>query len=105
MAEDSSLQVVYRSAIVAIGDNRCSASNSGWSEQKWSSSHKIVFLRCGAFFTEARGRRVFADPNQIVFFNRNEEYRTRHPVAGGDRCSAFVVAREVLSEIRGALDA
>jgi AraC family transcriptional regulator len=104
MASDHHLKVLYRSAVLAIGDNVCTAVNRGLSAEKWSGSYKIVIPRSGLFVNLVRGKQILADPNQIIFYNKNESYRTGHPVAGGDRCTAFVIDDQVLSEIRAPYD-
>jgi len=104
MASDHHLKILYRSAVLAIGDNVCTAVNRGLSVEKWSGSYKIVIPRSGLFINMARGKQILADPNQIIFYNKNESYRTGHPVAGGDRCTAFVVDDQVLSDMRAPYD-
>ncbi|HZS43924.1 MAG TPA: AraC family transcriptional regulator [Blastocatellia bacterium] len=104
MAEDHTVKIVYQSAVVSVGDIRCAGNRSEWSGEKWSSSCKIVFPRSGLFINKIRGKEVVVDPNHIIFFNRNEEYRTSHPVPGGDECTGFVLNPQVLSEIRSQYD-
>ena len=40
-----------------------------------------------------------AESNQVVFFNKGEEYRISHPVAGGDACLSVGVAEHWLDEL------
>jgi AraC-like DNA-binding protein len=40
-----------------------------------------------------------ADPNQILFFNKNQPYDIRHPVGGGDTSTVIELNPQLLAEI------
>ena len=44
---------------------------------------------------------LIADANYVLFFNRDEVHRVSHPVPGGDDCTDFAYAPEVLAEAIG----
>ena len=83
---------------MAISDVCCRPYCRAWGREEWNEAHQVVFVRAGAFVKWQGTRAVVADPNQILFFNREEGYRVSHPVDGGDDCTAFTFRWEILVE-------
>jgi AraC family transcriptional regulator len=63
---------------------RCAAEGPHGGEET-SCRHEVVLVRDGVFVRTSAAGRVVADPNQLLFFHRDEPYRVEHP-AGGDDC-------------------
>lgn len=51
--------------------------------------HEIVVARRGAYVRRIGREEVFVDPGTVAFGHPGETYRVRHPLRGGDACSAF----------------
>jgi AraC-like DNA-binding protein len=68
----------------------------GCGGEEVSVTHDIVFPRAGAFLKHLGRERVLADSNHVLFFNAGHPYRVSHPVPGGDDCTAFTFAPDVL---------
>jgi len=96
VAEELRRQPLFRSSTVAIDDVRCRARAGGCGAEERSTAHSIAFVRSGVFVKQVGSRQVVADANQAVFFNRHEAYRVSHPVTGGDDCTTFWFAPDVL---------
>ncbi|HKR33947.1 MAG TPA: AraC family transcriptional regulator [Steroidobacteraceae bacterium] len=59
----------------------------------------LVFPYRGVYVRHAGRNDSVAESNQVVFFNKGEEYRISHPVAGGDACLSVGVAEHWLDEL------
>jgi AraC family transcriptional regulator len=94
-----SFEVLHNGPDLFVGDFRCRVAATGRGPEEVSRSHDIVFVRAGLFTREIRGHRTVADPNQVLFFNRDEPYRVVHPIAGGDDCLVLSLAADDLLDI------
>jgi AraC-like DNA-binding protein len=94
-------EILHASPVVVIRDVLCRAAPGHGRHVERASSDDIVFPRSGAFVREARGGESFADATVALFFNRGESYRVTHPIEGGDECTTFAFAPEVLAEAIG----
>jgi AraC-like DNA-binding protein len=94
----------YSGPLVSIRHVRCRLAAPGLSGEEQSESHNVVFLRRGVFVRHAEGQRIVADPTQVLFSNQGEPYRVSHPVPGGDDCTVFTFAPEVLLEALSAYE-
>jgi len=95
---------LYDGPLVRIFETRCRPDHPDCSAEECSSGHHLVFPRAGVFVKHMRGRRVVADPSQVLFFNAGEPYRVSHPVPGGDDCTVFAFREDVLFETLGSVD-
>jgi AraC-type DNA-binding domain-containing proteins len=59
----------------------------------------LVFPYRGVYVRHVGRNDSVAESNQVVFFNKGEEYRISHPVAGGDACLSVGVAEHWLDEL------
>jgi AraC-like DNA-binding protein len=59
----------------------------------------FVFPYRGVYVRHVGSNDSVAESNQVVFFNKGEEYRISHPVAGGDACLSVGVAEHWLDEL------
>jgi AraC-like DNA-binding protein len=58
-----------------------------------------VFPYRGVYVRHVGRKDSVAESNQVVFFNKGEEYCVSHPVAGGDACLSVGVAEHWLDEL------
>lgn len=59
----------------------------------------VVFPYRGVYVRHVGRNESVAESNQVLFFNKGEEYRISHPVAGGDACLSVGVAEHWLDEL------
>lgn len=96
----ASLQVhrVYQSDIVVVEDVLCRPCTPACGGEEQAVSNDIVFPRMGSFVKHDSWGRSVADPNHVLFFRQGESYEISHPVDGGDSCTVFSFADDVLRE-------
>ena len=99
MSEQFQVNRLYSSPSVAIRDVRCRAHRHGCGPEERASAHEIVFLRAGVFAKRVGREEFVADPNQVLFFNRDEPYHVAHPADCGDDCTAFEFEPELVREV------
>jgi AraC-like DNA-binding protein len=66
-----------------------------------TAAHAIVFVRRGSFVRSASGVERFLDSSSVFFVNPGQQQRCDHPDGGGDDCTAFLVAPELLASLWG----
>src|SRR6187549_4251425 len=98
------IEPLHDSANVSIYDVCCRPLHSQRGAEEWSLAHQIVFPRRGVFERETSGQKLLADPNQVLFFNREESYRVAHPAGCGDDCTVFVFDERLSREAVGEWD-
>ena len=59
----------------------------------------LVFPYRGTFVRHLGRDESVGENNQVLFFNRHQEYSISHPVAGGDSCISIAVNDETLHEL------
>jgi AraC-like DNA-binding protein len=87
---------------IRVTDWRCPGGHRPWTGDEASVGFEISFPRRGVFVRAVRGRESVCDPTCVLFFNRTEPYRVRHPVHGGDECTVLSVSPELLREAAAA---
>jgi len=87
--ETLGVQTLHHSTSVSVYDVRCRPREFSRGPEEWSRTHQIVFPRRGVFEREARGDKLLADANHVLFFQRDEPYRVSHPGGCGDDCTVF----------------
>jgi len=85
-------------------DVRCRPHDTCRSAEETTSTNDIAFPRRGCFVRHVAGRRTVADANTVLFFRKHEEYHVSHPVSGGDDCTSFSFAPDVLADAFGLFD-
>ena len=98
MATTLQARVLHRSRSVTIRDVCCRPHARQCGPEELSNANDIVFLRTGVFLKRVGREEIVADPNQVLFFRRNEPYRVAHPVGHGDDCTVLAFASDLLSE-------
>jgi AraC-like DNA-binding protein len=98
MADHLHYTPLHRSAAVGITDVRCRPASCACGAEEESTSHSIAFPRAGVFVKHRGRQQVVADCTQVMFFNGGETYQVSHPVAGGDDCTSFAFADDILQD-------
>ena len=93
------LAIVFEGELFAIGDWRCGGLDTPAGGEEWSGEDRIVVTRRGAWELDTEGVSRRADPVTVTLWNRGA-YRVRHPVRGGDRCTAFRLTRAGTAALR-----
>lgn len=101
MAEQLHVDRLFHSRTVSICDVRCRPHCSDAGGDEWAGANEVIFPRRGVFVQHEGRRSVIADGNQVLFLNRDQPYRISHPVPGGDDCTVFTFAPDVLLEVVG----
>lgn len=104
MAQSLKTRTIFRSATTYVGDVRCRPTDDGCSCEEVSHVDDFAFVRRGMFIKHVGKRECTANPNHVVFFNRDEPYRVSHPIRGGDDCSVFSIRRDVMAIIVAEFD-
>ena len=86
---ESRLAWLFRSPTVEIVDWRCAGHAGPFAGEEWNDVHEVVVARRGAYVRRIGREEVFIDPGTVAFGHPGETYRVRHPLPGGDACSAF----------------
>jgi AraC family transcriptional regulator len=92
-------RTLYESPLVRVTDYCCKAHEDGPAAEEQSENNSILLMRYGAFSKHMGKRRVTADVNQAVFFQKNSVYRISHPTGHGDRGTSFLLAPQILNDI------
>jgi AraC family transcriptional regulator len=92
------IHALHGTRCVSVYDVRCRPHDKHRGPVERPLTHQIVFPRRGVFEFESRGAKLTADANQVLFFNRDQEYQVAHPVGGGDDCTVFAFDDRVLCD-------
>jgi AraC family transcriptional regulator len=91
--------VLFRSPTLEIVDWVCAHHVGPFAGQEWNDVHEVVVVRRGAYVRRVAGDDAFVDAGTVAFGHPDETYRVRHPLPGGDACSAFRVPAAVAAEL------
>lgn len=75
--------------LISIDDWRCVGDDTAGRHAEWCGDDRIVITRRGLWELDIHGVPLLADSTAATLWNRNTEYRVRHPVRGGDQCTIF----------------
>jgi AraC-like DNA-binding protein len=98
MSQQFMERILFRSPLVTIRDVRCRPHSCEHQPEEASDANSIVFTRSGVFEKHVDGKTIIADANHAIFFTQGQPYRVSHPVPGGDDCTVFRFAPDVLIE-------
>jgi AraC-like DNA-binding protein len=87
---------LFQGPLVCVGLTRCAGRAAHEGGEEGSGAHAVAFPRRGVFLRESPAGRALGHPGQAVFFNRDEPYRVRHPVAEGDECLVVTIREDAL---------
>lgn len=99
MADELSINRLLETRTVALRDVVCRGDCRHKSPEECAQSTYFVFPYRGAYVRHLGSDAAVAEPNQVLFFNKDESYRVSHPVSGGDACLSLWVDEPVLSEL------
>ena len=99
MADELSINRLLETRTVALRDVVCSGACRHKSAEDCAPSTYFVFPYRGAYVRHLGSDDAVAEPNQVLFFNKDESYRISHPVSGGDACLSLWVDEPLLSEL------
>ncbi|NRP20572.1 CFA/I fimbrial subunit D [Ensifer adhaerens] len=94
-----SCQTLLDTSIASLRDVVCDGSCRGKSGEECAHRTSLVYPYRGVFMRHVGKADTVAESNQVIFFNRGEDYRVSHPVEGGDACLDVQVDEAVLSEL------
>lgn len=86
-------------SIASLRDVVCDGSCRGKSGEECAHRTSLVYPYRGVFMRHVGKADTVAESNQVIFFNRGEDYRVSHPVEGGDACLDVQVDEAVLGEL------
>ncbi|MCV9966370.1 AraC family transcriptional regulator [Pararhizobium sp. BT-229] len=94
-----SVSKILETEMVTVHDVLCTGECRHRSAEECSRVTSMVFPYRGVFLRHVGSEDVVAEANQVVFFNRDEDYRISHPVEGGDACLSMKVHEAALEEL------
>jgi len=94
-----SVQTLLSTESITLRDVVCSGECRHRSAEECSSATHLVFPYRGVYVRHQGSREAVAEANQVVFFNKTEDYRISHPVNGGDACLSLWIDETLLREL------
>ncbi len=94
-----SVKLLLDTATANVRDVVCSGECRHPSPAECAQSTFLVFPYRGVYVRHVGRHDSVAEGNQVVFFNKSEEYCISHPVEGGDACLSVGVAEHWLEEL------
>lgn len=92
---------LYIGPLVAIHDVCCKAKDPACGPKEEVRRPSLAIPRRGVFVKHVGGDDIIGDANTAIFFRPGETYRVSHPVPGGDDCTSFQFAGQVLDDALG----
>jgi len=99
MSDELSIQLLVETPTVSLRDVICRGECRHKSAEECAQSTYFVFPYRGAYVRHLGSEDAVAEPNQVLFFNKDESYRVSHPVSGGDACLSLCIGEPWLSEL------
>jgi len=99
MDDELSVRVLLETSTLAIRDVQCRGTCRHASPSECATMTHLVYPYRGAFMRHVGRTETLAEPNQLIFFNDDEEYGISHPVGGGDACLSIAIEQQLLSEL------
>jgi AraC-like DNA-binding protein len=94
-----SIKLHLDTATANVRDVVCDGSCRHKSPVECAQTTYLVFPYRGVYVRHVGSSDSVAESNQVVLFNKGEEYRISHPVTGGDACLSVGVAEHWLDEL------
>jgi AraC-like DNA-binding protein len=94
-----SVKLLLDTATANVRDVVCSGECRHPSPAECAQSTFLVFPYRGVYVRHVGRHDSVAEGNQVVFFNKGEDYCISHPVEGGDACLSVGVAEHWLEEL------
>jgi AraC-like DNA-binding protein len=93
------VKLLLDTATANVRDVICGGGCRHKSAVECAQSTFLVFPYRGVYVRHVGRNESVAESNQVLFFNKDEEYRISHPLAGGDACLSIGVAQHWLDEL------
>lgn len=94
-----SIDLLLQTKTVTIRDVICDGACRHKSAEECARSTSLVYPYRGVFMRHVGRKDVVAEANQVLFFNREQEYRISHPIEGGDACIDVAIDETLLDEL------
>jgi len=94
-----SVTSLLQTRTVGVRDVACDGACRHRSPSECAASTFLVFPYRGAYVRHVGRRDAVAEANQVVFFNRDQDYAISHPVGGGDACLSVSIDEDLLAEL------
>ena len=94
-----SIKLLLDTANASVRDVLCSGECRHPGPAECAASTFLVFPYRGVYVRHVGRHDCVAEGNQVVFFNKGEDYCISHPVEGGDACLSVGVAEHWLEEL------
>src|SRR3569833_1614286 len=99
MSDDLSIKLLVETPTLSLRDVICGGQCRHKSAEECAGSTYFVFPYRGAYVRHLGSEDAVAEPNQVLFFNKDESYRVSHPVSGGDACLSLSIREPWLNEL------
>jgi AraC family transcriptional regulator len=96
--------IVYVGNLLRVGAFRCSTDDPKFNDSGLIGSHLIVFPRTSVTITHAGGEPIIANPNVVMFYNKDQEYYRKAISERGDRCEWYAFHPQILLDALGTYD-
>lgn len=94
-----SVRLLLDTATASVRDVVCSGGCRHSGPAECAASTFLVFPYRGVYVRHVGRHDSVAEGNQLVFFNKGEDYSISHPIEGGDACLSVGVAEHWLEEL------
>lgn len=94
-----SVRLLLDTATASVRDVVCSGGCRHSGPAECAASTFLVFPYRGVYVRHVGRHDSVAEGNQVVFFNKGEDYSISHPIEGGDACLSVGVAEHWLEEL------
>lgn len=97
--DEFSIQMLLSSTDMTLRDVVCRGTCRHKSPEECATATHLVFPYRGTYVRHVGQDNAVADANQLILFNRGEEYQISHPVVGGDASLSLALEEGLLREI------
>ncbi|WP_368518117.1 helix-turn-helix domain-containing protein [Rhizobium sp.] len=94
-----STSVLLKTKSVLIRDVVCNGECRHKSDEECAHKTSLVYTYRGVFKRHVGQSEAVSEANQVVFFNRGQDYRISHPIEGGDSCLDLMIDEALLHEL------
>jgi AraC-like DNA-binding protein len=94
-----SVTLLLETRTVGVRDVACDGACRHRSPSECAAATHLVFPYRGAYVRHVGRQDVVAEANQVVFFNRDQDYAISHPIGGGDACLSVAIDDALLTEL------
>jgi AraC-like DNA-binding protein len=91
--------LLLQTPAIGVRDVACNGACRHRGPSECAAATHLVFPYRGAYVRHVGRQDAVAEANQVVFFNRDQEYAISHPISGGDACLSVSIADDLLTEL------